>query len=99
MPMIRTLVVAYGALAALAFLGQRKLMYPVPPGAHEPRIRGAKLERTTRFGASICAAYVPAVEDRPTIVHFHGNGEQLADQAELVQSLSAHGLGVYAIEY
>jgi uncharacterized protein len=97
--MIRVLLVAYGALAALAFFGQRKIMYPVPAGAIEPRIRGASLERLTRFGSPICASYVPALENRPTLVHFHGNGEQLADQAELVKNLSAQGLGVYAIEY
>jgi uncharacterized protein len=35
----------------------------------------------------------------PTLVHFHGNGEQLAHQTDLVRVFRAQGLGVFAVEY
>ncbi len=91
---------AYAAVAALAFVGQRSMMYPRPAGQVPPRARGARLVHVSGAeGALACALYVPAPEGRPTIVHFHGNGEDLSDQTTLVEALAERGLGVYAVEY
>jgi pimeloyl-ACP methyl ester carboxylesterase len=91
---------AYGAVAALAFIGQRSIMYPRPSGQLEPRARGATLLRVAGpDGTRACALYVPAAAGRPTLVHFHGNGEDLSDQTTLVEAFAERGLGVYAVEY
>lgn len=91
---------AYAAVAALVFIGQRSIMYPRPQGRLEPHARGAHVVHVTDAdGARACALHVPAPPGRPTVVHFHGNGEDLSDQTELVEALSERGLGVYAVEY
>jgi pimeloyl-ACP methyl ester carboxylesterase len=93
-------VAMYGALAAAAFFGQRALMYPAPLYAIEPRLEGASLERIAGpGGTTVYALYAKAPEKAPTIVHFHGNGEDLAGQAWLVHRLRKAGIGVYAVEY
>lgn len=90
----------YGAVAGVATAAQKRLVYPVPPGAGEPRAAGAKLLRIPGDeGRTVYALYAPAPAGAPTIVHFHGNGEQLADQAPLVHALSKAGLGACAVEY
>jgi uncharacterized protein len=94
------LVIAYLALALVAFFGQRSVMYPVPPGAITPRAPGATLLRLVGPGGEpVHALYLPAPTGGTTLVHFHGNGEQLADVAGLVQAFGHEGLGVMAVEY
>lgn len=77
-------------------LGYRRVLYPAPAVAHPPLADGAEL---VRFGDGGAALYAPALGDAPTLVHFHGNGEQLSDQARLVSEYRARGLGVFAVEY
>ena len=43
--------------------------------------------------------HLPAPAGAPTVVHFHGNAEQLLDQLQFAQTLHEQGLGFYAIEY
>jgi pimeloyl-ACP methyl ester carboxylesterase len=91
---------AYGLLAALAFFYQRALIYPAPVNPIEPRVRGAKLERIAGpNGTSVYVLHAPARDGAPTIVHFHGNAEDLAGQGMLMTSLVDAGVGVYAVEY
>ncbi|HYO57243.1 alpha/beta hydrolase [Archangium sp.] len=95
-----TLVIAYVGLCVLVFLNQRQLVFPVPPGAREPELPGATLLRIPGpEGSTVYALHVPAPDGAPTVVHFHGNGEQLADEAWLAQRFQEAGLGFYAVEY
>jgi uncharacterized protein len=90
----------YGGIALAAFLGQRSLIYPAPVHPIEPRAPGADLLRIAGpSGVSFIALHAPAPPGAPTVVHFHGNGEDLADQASLVGALQSAGLGAYAVEY
>jgi pimeloyl-ACP methyl ester carboxylesterase len=90
----------YGLIAAAAFFGQRRLLFPAPTRLAEPRAPGAELvqivvdDRVTTY-----ALHLPAPPGAPTLVHFHGNGEDLADQSLLIGSMRKQGLGVYAVEY
>lgn len=45
------------------------------------------------------ALHYPAPAEAPTLVHFHGNAEQLADRTPLFERLHALGLGVLVVEY
>ncbi|MFY0523056.1 alpha/beta hydrolase [Archangium gephyra] len=95
-----TVVIAYVGLCVLVFLNQRHLVFPVPPGAREPSLPGATLLRIPGpEGSTVYALHVPAPAEAPTVVHFHGNGEQLADGAWLAQRFQEAGLGFYAVEY
>jgi len=86
------LAIGYAAVCAIAFAAQRKLLYPAPP-PREPRASGATLLRPGPF----VALHAPSAGR--TAVHFHGNGEQLADAAWLIDRLRAAGLGVLSVEY
>src|SRR5688572_24313700 len=93
---LATLVIAYMALCLLVFLNQRQIVFPVPPGAREPSLAGAMLLRIPGpEGATVYALHVPAPAGAPTVVHFHGNGEQLASTEWLAQHFREEGLGFY----
>jgi pimeloyl-ACP methyl ester carboxylesterase len=89
----------YVALMVAAFFGQRALIYPAP-SPRDPRVAGATLERISGpNGSTVYALYAEAPPGAPTLVLFHGNAEDLAHQAWLVQAIRRTGLGVYAVEY
>jgi uncharacterized protein len=90
----------YAAVAAIAWLFQRSMLYPAPRRPVAPDLEGAKLERLAGpEGRTVYALHVPAAQSAPTIVHFHGNGEELADQVPLARALRSLGLGLLAVEY
>ena len=45
------------------------------------------------------AMFVRAEEGMPTIAHFHGNGQQIADLASLADAITRRGVGFYAPEF
>jgi uncharacterized protein len=94
-----TAAAGYLALCALAWGAQRALLYPAPPGRRTPRFPNATLLHLPGASGASLALHAPAAPGRPTVVHFHGNGEDLADQGWLVQALTSAGLGVLAVEY
>lgn len=90
----------YALVAGSAFLMQRAMIYPAPAFPVEPSAPGATLERfSDANGTAGYALYAPAPPGAPTVVHFHGNGEDLAGQALLIGHLQRAGLGVFAVEY
>jgi pimeloyl-ACP methyl ester carboxylesterase len=90
----------YCAVMLLAFFGQRSLIYPATTIGTEPRVAGARLEAIACADlGTVHASYFPAPAGAATVVHFHGNGEELVHQAELVRALSLRELGVLAVEY
>jgi alpha-beta hydrolase superfamily lysophospholipase len=97
---LATLVIAYVGLCLLVFLNQRQIVFPVPPGAREPTLPSATLLRIPGpEGSTVYALHVPAPAGALTVVHFHGNGEQLASTEWLAQHFHEEGLGFYAVEY
>jgi pimeloyl-ACP methyl ester carboxylesterase len=90
----------YAALVGGAYAVQRSLMYPAPHSTVEPRLQGGTLLRIPgEGGRTVFAFHVPAPAGSRTIVHFHGNGEALADQVPLADTLRRRRLGVLAVEY
>ena len=90
----------YFALCALAFAAQGALIYPAPhtsPDALRQRPGFGKVPLAA--GLEVDTFYLPAPPGAPTVVHFHGNGEQLLGQRELDQLLGDAGLGFLAVEY
>ena len=93
-------VFLYLALCALAFAAQGALIYPAPHTSPE------SLQQRPGFGRVPLAAglqvdifYIPAPPGAPTLVHFHGNGEQLLSQQGMGEGLGDAGLGFLAVEY
>jgi pimeloyl-ACP methyl ester carboxylesterase len=50
-------------------------------------------------GPAAVGLYFEAPKAARTILHFHGNGEQVADLIALGRAIRARGLGFYAMEY
>lgn len=96
----RVLAAAWLLSAVALFALQRKLIFPAPGEVVAPVARGAvRLSVPTTAGYAVAALHWPAPEGARTVVHFHGNGEQLAWQADLGETLRAAGYGVVAAEY
>lgn len=87
------------AFAALAF-AQRSFIYLPSGEASAPAIPGAEgIKLDTRDGETLLAWYRAPASDKPLILYFHGNGGNLAIQAEMLAALSAGGYGLMAVEY
>jgi uncharacterized protein len=102
--MLRNLLITfcalYGVVLVVGLLIQRKMFYPAAHPGREPNCTGATLVRIpVRDGSEVYALYAPAPDGAPTLVHFHGNGEQLEHQTALVNLFRSRGLGVFAVEY
>lgn len=96
----RALLAAWLLSAAALFLLQRRIVFAAPPDAVAPAARGATLLSVpTAAGWRVAALHWPAPPGARTVVHFHGNGEQLAWQVDLAEALHAAGYGVVAMEY
>jgi uncharacterized protein len=81
------------ALVALLFFGQRALVFPVPRPSRTPS--SGELLRLP----STVATWLAPAPGQPVLVHFHGNGEQLADLDGVTTLLHQQGFGVLAVEY
>ena len=93
--------VAVAATAAFALylvvvlffaVAQRSLVFPAPAGARTPT--GRILE-----GPGFRGLWSPPRPGSPVVVHFHGNGEDLADLEAILDLFGAAGAGVLAVEY
>ncbi|WP_394836613.1 alpha/beta hydrolase [Pendulispora rubella] len=93
--------VVYAGLAALVFAKQRDILFPAATNApREVTMPEGKVVRIAAAGREVFALHAPAKQtDAPTLVFFHGNGEQLGDLPDILRLFTAHGLGAYAIEY
>lgn len=95
-----SLVIGYGALTGAAYALQRKLLFPAPQPPRAPSPSQGKLIKTTSSsGNEVFVLWSFTTQDRPTIVHFHGNGEQLADIGNLAQWFYSEKINMLAVEY
>src|SRR4029077_16000949 len=98
-----TLLVGYGAIAALAYFAQRSLQYfpertrTAPASAGFPQAE--EIELVTSDGERVIAWHVPPRGDRPVVLYFHGNGGALAWRAEGFARIVADGTGLLALSY
>ena len=88
----------YLALLGLLFFGQRKLLFPAPvPRAPSGRV--GELVRVEDAAGPLVLVHRKASPGRPTVLHLHGNAEQLADGEWLSWLLAERGLGYLGVEY
>jgi fermentation-respiration switch protein FrsA (DUF1100 family) len=98
-----TLLVGYGAIAALAYFAQRSLQYfpertrTTPAAAGFPQAE--EIELVTSDGERVIAWHVPPRGDKPVVLYFHGNGGALAWRAERFARIVADGTGLLALSY
>lgn len=90
----------YLAVLIALFCLQRRLIFPAPAPRDVVVSGDARLVQiSTATGLPVFAVYFPAAAGHSTLVHFHGNGEQLADTLPVGRMFQAHGLGFFAVEY
>lgn len=88
------------AMSATGCALPRDVLFPAPRPIRTPSLDGASLLRIPGPDhTTVYALYAPPTANAPTVVHFHGNGEQLADVVPLVRRLHERGFGVLAMEY
>jgi alpha-beta hydrolase superfamily lysophospholipase len=98
--LVLAIVGTYVLVAALVFALQGRITYPYRGTGRVPDLPGATLETIAGVdGRRVHALYAKAEDGAPTLVHFHGNGEELADLVGFVALFRARGLGVLAVEY
>ena len=74
-------VIVLGIAVLLA--GQRWLIYPAP---QPPRTPGPELGQLLRLPSTVAVWSAPP-PGAAVVVHFHGNGEQLADLGAVIRGL------------
>jgi uncharacterized protein len=88
-------------LVGLACAAPRALVFPVPSEVREPALSpgAARHVVTLANGAELPAILWAAPGGAPTIVYYHGNGEQLADLVLIGELFREAGVGFFAAEY
>jgi hypothetical protein len=94
-----SIVGLFAVLVSLAYASRRKLLFPAPRPLRAPVTPPGSLLHADTAAGRLVALWLAPGPGAPVVVHFHGNGEQLADVAVLARQLHARGVGVLAIEY
>jgi uncharacterized protein len=95
-----SIALLYATACVVASLAYRVLLYPAPRGPTGARPSDARaLEATTSDGITAKGWLFSGGSDRPLVVHFHGNGETIADDVVDARSLVARGVDVLLAEY
>jgi alpha-beta hydrolase superfamily lysophospholipase len=97
---VSIIALCYLGLMGVAFAVQRSVLFPAPrsPSQELPQRPGFR-RLSPPGGPVVDMLHLPAKPGMPTMVHFHGNGEQLAYLDELGEALNERGLGFLAVEY
>lgn len=94
-----TVLIFYLLLLAALYAAQRSLIFPAPQEPVPAPPGYAQVGLTTSDGLKIKAAYHPADADKPTLVFFHGNGDDWRGADRATRSFVDHGYGVLLPEY
>ena len=92
-----------GGLAAL-YLGQRRLIFPIPQTVRTSPEAAGFPEAEEHFlptadGEKVIVWHVPARPGHPVVLYFHGNGDYLAGFFGRFRGLIADGVGIVALSY
>ena len=94
----------YLLVAVALYLGQRRVLYLPDDNVPEPARAGVpEMERVslaTGDGLSLAAWWrPPTMPDRPTLVHFHGNGGHIGHRGVKMRPYLDAGFGLLMVEY
>jgi pimeloyl-ACP methyl ester carboxylesterase len=93
------LLFAWCAAVVAAFSWQSSFLYPAPAVPRQVVAPGAELLTLTGPSGPVRALCAPAAPGHRTVLHLHGNGEDLSDAGWLISALRREGLGVCSVEY
>jgi pimeloyl-ACP methyl ester carboxylesterase len=87
----------YVLICVALYALQRQMLFPRPAPAALPE-RLAKVVKIDGPFPTV-AWHLPAPAGAPTVVHFHGNGSQLANEEWMALECKQRGLGWFAVEF
>jgi uncharacterized protein len=96
-------VVGYGGLLLLVYLGQRALQYfpersrTPPAAAGLPEAEEVVLDSSG--GERVIVWHIPPRGEKPVVLYFHGNGGSLRVRVDRFRALAADGTGLIALSY
>jgi fermentation-respiration switch protein FrsA (DUF1100 family) len=96
-------LVGYGGLLLLVYLGQRALQYfperarTPPAAAGLPEAEEVVLDSSG--GERVIVWHIPPRGEKPVVLYFHGNGGSLRWRVDRFQALAADGTGLIALSY
>jgi uncharacterized protein len=96
-------LVGYGGLVAVVYVGQRSLQYfperarTLPAAAGLPQAEEVLLD--TVDGERVIVWHIAPRGEQPVILYFHGNGGALGWRGERLHALTEHGEGLVALSY
>ena len=96
-------LVGYGGLLLLVYLGQRALQY-FPERAHTPPAAAGLPEAEevvldSSGGERVIVWHIPPRGEKPVVLYFHGNGGSLRGRVDRFRALAADGTGLIALSY
>lgn len=95
----RQLLLAIGGLSLGGCKLPHEVIFPAPTVILYPLFPGGQVIQQGEGEQAFVALHRPAAPGHPTVVWFHGNGQQIGDLPHLLHALSSERLGVYAVEY
>ena len=96
-------LIGYGGLLLLVYLGQRALQYfperarTPPAAAGLPEAEEVVLDSSG--GERVIVWHIPPRGEKPVVLYFHGNGGSLRGRVDRFRALAADGNGLIALSY
>ena len=91
--------IAYGLVVLAAWTLQDRIIYPAPPPG-SPDVHGvAMVSYKTADGLDLHAGWIAPRDGLPTLVAFHGNGENWQSSVATLRKVTQAGYGLLAAEY
>ena len=96
-------LIGYGGLLLLVYLGQRALQY-FPERAHTPPAAAGLPEAEevvldSSGGERVIVWHIPPRGEKPVVLYFQGNGGSLRGRVDRFRALAADGTGLIALSY
>lgn len=85
----------YGVLVLTACGAQRALLFPAPKSVEQP----SPASKVIELPETVLLVREPPTATAPVVLHFHGNGEQLAWLEWMAEAWQRQGAGFVAMEY
>lgn len=98
LPIVASLLAAYGGLVLFALLRAQPMIFPAPPASYTEREIGA-FALPDGAGGNLPAVWLPHAGARHVLLYCHGNAEDLGSIYSLLEEYRRFGLSVFAFEY
>lgn len=96
--LVRSVLFVYAVLVIIAVFFPYRVIFQPPRATYRADEPGVLLF-TAHDGTRLAALHLPAQPDKPTLLYFHGNAEDLGMMRPLFEAFNELGYGVFAYDY